>query len=546
MFEKACITLIFIVSLSSLYSNVVINEIMYDPVGIDTGYEWIELYNSGGTDTNLEGSKLQVAGASFVTVFTFPHYILRAGRFVLIGEQNITQAVFITPLVMQNGGDATDGVRFISADNSYTDTVLYDSPNSNNLNDDSGSAGTSFAPDVAPGFSLARSVDGWDTNYCETDFIAEASPTPGLPNRFPIDYALSGTDILTDLQTFWLDTEIVNYSPADCDTLSISLAVSLNEQLLHAFPIQPIASGTSIEFHSEISINPGAAGLLKVELILYNDIDLSNNVWTMQWGDPELNTVRINEILYDPETANQEWIELFIPPLCGGLTDLSISDMADNSVQISLPSLCPEYLVLCRDHASLLNRYPDCPPANVLQVSSLPILNNDGDVILLKDSNGIVIDSMSYIGVSSKKDVSLERHVSTDSTVTWHYCYDEAGGTPGQPNSEPPPPSELNPGSVKIVGSPFNPLLGESMRLQYNFVDLANTIYCHVYDLNGKKRFTIASGLSVGSTGELVWNGKDNSGKPLPRGIYILLVEAKNSSKHYFLRKQLTVVLATK
>ncbi|MFO7660877.1 MAG: lamin tail domain-containing protein [Candidatus Cloacimonadaceae bacterium] len=529
-----------------LSSSIVINEIMYDPVGTDTGYEWIELYNNGNSDLNLEGSKLQVAGASFATVFTFPYYILRAGRFVLIGEQNITQAVFNTALVMQNGGDATDGVRFISADNSYTDTVLYDSPNSNHLTDDSGSAGTSFAPDVAAGFSLARRTDGLDTNNCEFDFVAEANPTPGLPNRFPIDYSLSETELVHSDEVFTLNTYIVNNSPANCDTLTITLKVSLDGLELQSFDIQPVAAGESVYFTSPVSINSYCTGILSVELVLLGDSNPADNVWTTQLGNPQLSSLCINEIMYNPDTGNQEWIELFVPAMVGGLYEVTIVDAADNSAQVTLPSLCPNYLVLCRDHASLLLRYPDCPPANVLQVGSLPILNNDGDVLILKDETGTVIDSMSYIGVSSKKDVSLERQVSADSIITWQYCYNEAGGTPGQANSAPPPPSELNPGSVKIVGSPFNPLRGESMRLQYNFSDLANSINCYVYDLNGIKRHTIASGLSVGSSGEIIWNGKDNHDKPLSRGIYILLVEVKNSSKHYFLRKQLTVVLATK
>ena len=529
-----------------LSSSVVINEIMYDPVGIDTGNEWIELYNNGNSDINLEGSRIQTAGPSFATVFTFPHYILRAGRFVLIGEQNITQSAFITSLVMQNGGGATDGVRFISADNSYTDTVLYDSPNSNNLPDDSGSAGSSFAPDVAPGFSLARIFDGLDTNNCEADFVAEANPTPGLPNRFPIDYSLSGTELLYADEIYTLNTYIENNSLADCDTLSIFLNVSLSGELLHSFDIQPVAAGGSVFFSSPVSITSYCAGILSVGLVLTNDSNPADNVWTTQLGNPQLSSLCISEIMYNPDTGNQEWIELHVPAMVGGLYQITLVDAANNSAQITLPPLCPDYLVLCRDQALLLTRYPDCPPANVLQVSSLPILNNDGDILILKDDMGVVIDSMSYIGVASKKDISLERHISADSVVSWHYSYNEAGGTPGQPNSSPPPPSELAPGSVKIVGSPFNPLAGESMHLQYNFHDISNTINCYVYDLNGKKRHTIASGLSVGTSGELFWDGRDNHGKPLPRGIYVLLVEAKNSSKRYFLRKQLTVVLATK
>jgi len=547
MVKACCAVVILSLWITWLGGNVVINELLYDPVGTDTGYEWIELYNNGNSDLNLEGGRIQVAGSTFTTVFTFPYYILRVGRFVLIGEQNVTQAVFITPLVMQNGGDATDGVRYISADGLYTDTVLYDSPNSNFLTNDNGYPSATYAPDVSAGFSLARVLDGLDTNNCEYDFVAEASPTPGLPNRFPIDYSLSETEVIHSEGVYSLNTNIWNNSPANCDTLTIYLNVSLNNQLLQSFDIQPITAGESIFFSTPLNITSYSIGILAIELVLFNDSNPENNIWTMQLGNPLSSDLKINEILYNPETDNQEWIELYIPLWACDVNEMTITDAANNSSTFIKPSLCPEYLILCRNQALLLTRYPDCPPVNVLQVGSLPVLNNEGDFIILKDENGTVIDSMSYIGVSNKKDISLERQVNADSTVTWQYSYAEAGGTPGQPNSIPPPPSELEIGTIKLMGSPFNPLVaGESMRLQYNFPDASNSINCYVYDLHGKKRYTIASGLSIGNSGEIVWNGKDIHGKALPRGIYVLLAEVKNSSKHYFLRKQLTVVLATK
>jgi len=528
-----------------LTAEVVINEIMYDPSGTDTGYEWIELYNNGNSDINLEGARLQKAGNSFVTVFTFPHYILRAKRFVLIGEVNITQALFTANLELYNGGSDTDGVRYISADGNYTDTVLYDNPNENNLVDDTGDTGQYFAPDVTAGYSLARRVDGWDSNNCEDDFVAETSPTPGLPNRVAIDYGLADTSVIFECNAYRLSTAICNYSLADCDSVTIFLNVFFNALLVQTFDIQPVAAGNFIHFSTPLALVPEAAGTLQVMLSLYNDVNPQNNVWFMQLGNPQMTAICINELLYNPDTDNQEWIELHIPPMVGGNYQLNLTDAADNSVQITLPTLCPEYLVLCRNQALLLERYPDCPSDYVLQVSSLPILNNDGDILLLKDPDGVVIDSMSYVGVSSKKDYSLERHISADSVVSWHYSYAEAKATPGQENSQPPPPSTLEAGTVKVKDSPFNPLIDERMSLQFNFRDIANTINCYVYDLKGNKRHTIASGMSVGSFGEIFWDGKDKGGKPLPRGIYVLLVEARNSSNRYFLRKQLTVVLAT-
>jgi flagellar hook assembly protein FlgD len=113
-------------------------------------------------------------------------------------------------------------------------------------------------------------------------------------------------------------------------------------------------------------------------------------------------------------------------------------------------------------------------------------------------------------------------------------------------NSVAPPPLPIDVGSIKVVNSPFNPLASETMRIQYNFKAETNTFSCLVYDLKGFKRHTIAESLPVNQSGEITWDGRDRSGKALPRGIYILRTEAKNSNGKYFLRKQLTIVLATK
>lgn len=538
--------IVLFMAIVNMYCNVVITELLYDPLDTDSGFEWVELYNNGNADINLQGAKLQVAGSAFTTIYTFPHYILRAKRYVLIGEANIAQAVFTTTLGMQNALSETDGVRYVSADGSYTDTVLYGSPNVNSLRDDWGNISHSFAPVALAGYSLARIADGYDTHNCHADFIAEANPTPGLPNHVTLDYGFGDATVINSTEFYSFSTDIHNYSVADCDTVSITLNISLNNTVLHTYDIQPIYSGSFVQFSTLISITSQSVGLLKAELVLSNDANPSNNVWTLTLGSSQPNSLCVNEVMYNPGTNNQEWLELYVPSMVASEYNITITDAADNSAQITIPSSCPEYLVICKNKALLLSKYPDCPADNVLQVSSLPALNNEGDSIILKDQQGTVIDSMSYIGNANKRDYSLERYTIQDSIINWRYSYSESKATPGQVNSSPPPPSEMEHGKVKIIGSPFNPLAGQNMRLQYNFKDISNVINCFVYDINGHKVHTIASGLSIGNCGELIWNGKDRAAKALPRGIYILLVEVKDSSNRYFLRKQLTVVLATK
>ena len=140
---------------SLLQANVVINELCYDPVGDDSGFEWIELYNNGTGTIDLAGAKLLRAGSSWTEVLTLPSFLLRPGRYLLIGETQITSAVITASLSFQNGGSETDGVRYLTPDGSYTDTVLYDSPNTYNLSGDEGAL-SSYAEDAEAGYSLSR------------------------------------------------------------------------------------------------------------------------------------------------------------------------------------------------------------------------------------------------------------------------------------------------------------------------------------------------------------------------------------------------------
>ncbi|PIY96687.1 MAG: hypothetical protein COY66_03520, partial [Candidatus Kerfeldbacteria bacterium CG_4_10_14_0_8_um_filter_42_10] len=148
-------------------NHVVINEAVYDPAGTDLGYEWIELYNPTASSVNLADWKIQAGGSSFQDVSTIPSenpIILNPGGFYLIGELEVSGAnLNVERIAFQNGGSETDGIRILNGSGAVIDTLLYDEPNANNLPDDSGNPGTSFAADVAAGSSLGRDGAGGDT-----------------------------------------------------------------------------------------------------------------------------------------------------------------------------------------------------------------------------------------------------------------------------------------------------------------------------------------------------------------------------------------------
>ncbi|TSA26466.1 lamin tail domain-containing protein, partial [bacterium] len=191
----ACMVTVCAVAFSLYAHDIKINEILYDPSGGDTGKEWIELYNAGTEPVQLEGWQIQKAGSNFEECFTFPEYSIYPGEYLLIGESQVPNADLVGVLAFQNGGTETDGVRIISTEGDTIDTILYDSPNSNNLPSDANNPGIFFAVDVSSGHSLIRYPNGHDTDNCEEDFFECEYPTPGEPNIIPHDVVLQNVTI---------------------------------------------------------------------------------------------------------------------------------------------------------------------------------------------------------------------------------------------------------------------------------------------------------------------------------------------------------------
>ncbi|MCD4796172.1 MAG: lamin tail domain-containing protein, partial [Candidatus Cloacimonetes bacterium] len=257
--------------------NVVINEVLYDPDGTDTGYEWIELFNAGDQPVNLENWKIQKAGSEFIDQFTFPSIIIEPDSFLLIGEEFVPNADITTSLEFQNGGPETDGIRIVSFSGQYTDTVLYDSPNTNNLPDDDGSPGIYFAPDVSGGNSLARKHDGEDTNNCELDFFECEEPTPREPNFYPIDMAIYELEIAEIEGVYWLETQVFNLSTEIVDNSTSNLEISINDTLLGVYDLPEILPESYIDFSCELGSFIEGTHIISVTANYFYDNNLENN-----------------------------------------------------------------------------------------------------------------------------------------------------------------------------------------------------------------------------------------------------------------------------
>ncbi|MDD5624246.1 MAG: lamin tail domain-containing protein [Candidatus Cloacimonetes bacterium] len=521
-----------------LDAEIVINEVCYDPQGPDSGYEWIELYNNGNEDINLQGAKILCGGRTFQLVYELPSFILRAHRFLLIGESQITQAQLITPLGFQNGGAETDGIRYVSPDGTYTDTILYDSPNTNQLPDDTGVTGSAFAPDVPEGYSLARIIDGLDTNNCELDFLSESHPTPGFPNHRYIDYALLAPEVyLSD--DFWYYQVVVKNISLFSTNETADLNIFLDEVSIAEYIIPEIAPDDSLMYEGIIPLADDYNHLVKFVLTLADDPDLSNNQYSTWLWEIEPQLPVINEIMYNPQTGLQEWIEIWAIDAASG--NYTLKDQAENQCSFSLPA-SSGYFILCPNSDIFISQYPSCPASSVLQSSGWTLLNNDEDSLYLFDEEQNLLDQMSYVGDNSHKGISLERYLTESQEPRWRYCLNELGSTPGNPNSQAPsiPPFS---GNFHLTGSPCNPQKDEQINLYYKLDPDQSYVHCYIYDRQGRKVRVLADNLMVSSEGILTWDGKDSSGKYLSRGLYFISWKSKAINGGKILNRQFSVVL---
>ena len=163
--SRALVLLPFLLFPSLSFAQVVINEVMYDLPGTDTGREWVELYNSGSNQVDLTGWKfLESASASNHTITSVQ------GSSVLNGGDYAVIVIDSNKFLVDWPGFSGDIFKasFSSLNNSGSTVIIKDS------------AGN-VVDQVAYDSSLGGAGDGNSLQSSSGAWIA-AGPTPGQAN----------------------------------------------------------------------------------------------------------------------------------------------------------------------------------------------------------------------------------------------------------------------------------------------------------------------------------------------------------------------------
>lgn len=274
--------------------------------------------------------------------------------------------------------------------------------------------------------------------------------------------------------------------------------------------------------------------------------------------DYSRNDAVINEIMFDPESDNNEFIEFFI------LSDDSINiggwrfeDERGNYYKLSDTSFIippKSYFVFAADSLVIKKYLLNDRHVNTASSTTLGLVNT-GELILLKDVKGKAIDSVWYSDKWHNKNIlitknkSLERinpNLGANDPLNWSTSVNAAGATPGEANSI--FTTNLNKESnISVSPNPFSPDndgFEDFTIINYNLTQPVAQIRIKIFDSKGRLVRTLANNFPSGSSGSIIFNGLDDDGNALRMGIYIVFLEALNDNSGVVENLKTVVVVA--
>lgn len=255
-------------------------------------------------------------------------------------------------------------------------------------------------------------------------------------------------------------------------------------------------------------------------------------------GRPAVGDILLSEILFDPYTAGEDFVEIYnTSDKFLELQGLIISN-SQNEVMKTVTSnisLRPnEYLAFTEDVDFLIQEYKPEEGANIFN-SELPAFNNGDGNVTITNAEGEVLDSFDYTEdmhfqlIDDTEGVSLERisfDIETNSERNWQSASQNVRyATPGYKNSS---EININPGEemFNILTETFSPDqdgTDDVMILNYNLEKTGFVANISVHDAAGFKIKELSQNELLSTQGIIIWDGTDIEGNISDLGIYILV-----------------------
>ncbi|MEK9139061.1 MAG: lamin tail domain-containing protein, partial [Bacteroidota bacterium] len=555
--------------------SVVINEIMYSPIGEP---EWFELHNSSAESVDVKDwmvSNRQISSRYILATFSavlppFGYAVFTKDTALLLQRYVrlpglVVQAFSLPTFLFSNSGDAVvvfdnrdlqmDSVRYLPAWGGIGGTSLERIDPLDVSNDSANWSSSSDSMSATPGRENSQAS-------LDHDLRALKSAAISGPPRAPVNLGVTVKNVGRMVGS---DFDVAFFDDSNRDSLAAPA-----ELIARVHIAQSLSRRETLRVSSQWPDPAGGIHNVIANVEYVPDLRPSNNstVFAVKVGyEPRVAVV--NEIMFAPFTNEAEYVELLNVSASdidvGGWKLLDRPGASGGANEVDIPPgprivHSGEYFVIASD-STILFRFPglDSLGARMITIarqSSLN-LNNDGDDVVVKDASGTTVDSVAYLPSWHNRNIAdptgraLEKiypSLASNDPRNWSTCAFGVGGTPGKRNSI---YTAALPSQAKVSTSPnpFSPD-GDGVEdftvIHYELPTEVAMVGVKIYDVRGRRIRHLASNEHSGSIRDIVWDGLDDDGQKARVGIYVVLVEGLNETGGSVYSAKGVVVVAAK
>ncbi len=427
---------------------VTVNEIYYIPRSGEGDTEWIELYNRSQMTINLQGwtltdatgqrrfltSQIQALAPERYLIVTadsaaFAGHYPNAGATILqpAGWPSLNNTGDVAAIYARNG-PVIDSVAFLSNWGGDTGISLERLASNGSSNDRANWAGCIHADGATPGRRNSVSRQDYDLAIME---LRATPPNPTANQDFRLEVVVKNVGSFSIANyglTIFADLNWNGRQDAGEIVTQITESAALNPDQTRLFTSSTLHYTTAVLPFYALATHPADQNPANQQIRLETLIGQSPLV--------------ISEIFYLPPADQTEWVEVYNQsayPL--DLKNWTVEDATGSPKTVSTQSLViapAAYAVIAQDAARFRAAFTEVT-APVIQPAGWPSLNNTGDLVVIRLSNGLVLDSLEYADDwGGRTGVSLERIAmpfASNNPANWGSCIGAQGATPGAKNS---------------------------------------------------------------------------------------------------------------
>lgn len=527
-----------------LESDVVINEIMADPVPVVGLPEWeyVELFNTTAFSIDLKEWILMIGSATK----TFPSVQIGPLGYLMLCKDDAVEELSaygptcgFSSFSVANVG-AT--IRLFSPDETLVSDVSF---NETWYHDAEKQNGGWSLEQIDP-FNPCAGSDNWSASVDVT------GGTPGRENSINDQNEMlpkvSRVSMLDDnMLLLWFDQQM--------NRASLSEAAHYEVEELGLRPLEVVCNPvntTSVELLFDYRFQEGVIYTLLLNGLENCSGHLIEEDTRVAFGIPNEimpGEVLINEILFDPISPGVDYVELYnhsektfdLSELKLGVIKESFPNPADTVLkEITGDSrlFLPHSYVLLSTDGYTVGRQYGCDLHDAVDMSSFPSYPNAGGVALIMSRQGVVVDQMTfsekmhYPLLKETKGVSLERvswDVPSGQSDNWHSAVEAVHfGTPGYENSMMAVEHEFVEVPISVEPKVFSPdgdAVDDHCVVDYSFEEAGCTMNVYIFNADGQLVRHLVRGELVGQKGRFAWNGLDGRGRRVPLGVYVVVAE---------------------